>query len=100
MDQFAILALMRPQSGKEQVLEDFLCSARALVLEETGTTTWYAVKSQDGQYGIFDTFADQIGQDAHLRGEVARQLMAKAAELLDGSPVIQRLEILSSKTSQ
>ena len=100
MDQFAILALMRPRAGKERALEEFLLSARSLVLDEAGTTNWYAVRLEDGRYGIFDTFPDQKGQDAHLGGEVARQLMANATELLAEPPIIQKLEILASKTPE
>jgi quinol monooxygenase YgiN len=100
MDQFAILAVMRPKPGKENALEEFLVSARSLVLEEPGTTSWYAVKLEDGRYGIFDTFPDRIGLDAHLQGEVARQLIAHATELLAEPPVIQKAEILASKTPQ
>lgn len=100
MDHVALLALLRPKPGKERMLEEFLISARSVVLAEAGTTSWYAVKLDDGQFGIFDTFPDQSGRDAHLRGEVARQLMAKAAELLAEPPVIRKLEILASKTSE
>ena|SRR5215472_10113063 len=98
MDQFAILALMRPKSGKETALEEFLVSVRFLVLAEMGTTSWYAVRLDDGQYGIFDTFPDLHGRDAHLGCEVARRLMASATELLSEPPIIQKLEILASKT--
>jgi quinol monooxygenase YgiN len=100
MDQFAILALMRAKPGKERALENFLIAARSLVLAETETTNWYAVRLDDGRYGIFDTFPDQSGRDAHLGGEVARQLMAKAAELLAEPPIIQKLDILASKNPQ
>jgi len=98
MDQYAILALMRAKPGKETALEEFLVSARSLVLAETGTTSWYAVRLDDGRYGIFDTFPDQNGRDAHLRGEVARRLMANATELLAEPPIIQTAEILAAKT--
>src|SRR5690242_441066 len=100
MDRCAILALIRPKPGKENAVEEFLVSARSLVLAEAGTTSWYAVKLDDGRYGIFDTFSDRSGLDAHLRGEVARRLMANAAELLAEPPVIQKAEILASKTPQ
>ena len=97
MDQFALLALMRAKTGKEGAVEEFLRSARSIVLEETGTMTWYAVRLGEGQYGIFDTFADENGRTAHLGGEVARQLMAKASELLAEPPVIHKLDVLASK---
>jgi quinol monooxygenase YgiN len=100
MDQFALLALMRVKAGKESALEEFLVSARSAVFEESGTTTWYAVRLGDGQYGIFDTFADENGRNAHLSGEVARQLMAKATELLAEPPAIHKLDILASKSAE
>jgi quinol monooxygenase YgiN len=100
MDQFALLALMRPKAGKESALEEFLLSARSIVLKETGTTTWYAGRLGDGQYGIFDTFANESGRDVHLRGEVARQLIAKAAELLAEPPIIHKLDVLASKSAE
>jgi quinol monooxygenase YgiN len=100
MDRYAILALMRPKPGKENALAEFLVSASSLVLDEAETTSWYAVKLDDGRYGIFDTFSERSGLDAHLRGEVARRLMANAAELLAEPPVIQKAEILAAKTPQ
>lgn len=98
MDQFALLALILPKPGKESAVDEFLRSSRTLVLAETGTTNWYALRLDDGQFGIFDTFPDQNGRDAHLGGEVARQLIAKASELLAEAPVIRKLEIIASKT--
>jgi hypothetical protein len=42
MDQFAILAILQARPGKENDVEEFLKSARTLVLQETGTCrqTW------------------------------------------------------------
>jgi len=100
VDQFALLTVLRPKPEKERVLEEFLISARSIVLSERGTTSWYAFKFDDGQFGIFDTFPDQSGRDAYLGGEVARQLMAKAAELLAEPPAVKRLEIIACKTYQ
>ena len=99
MDRFALLALLKAKPGKEREVEEFLISARPLVLAEAGTTSWYAVKVDDWQYGIFDTFADEDGREAHLTGQVARLLFAKAEELFAEPPAIEMLEILAS-TSQ
>ena len=62
MDKLALLALLQAKPGKEKEVEDFLKSARPLALQETGTTTWYAVKLGPAKFGIFDTFADENGQ--------------------------------------
>ncbi|PYJ21374.1 MAG: antibiotic biosynthesis monooxygenase, partial [Verrucomicrobia bacterium] len=48
-------------------------------------------------YGIFDTFADDSGRDAHLNGKVAQALMEKAAELLAKSPSIEKIDVIASK---
>jgi quinol monooxygenase YgiN len=100
MDRFALLALLRAKPGKEREVEEFLISARPLVLAEAGTTSWYAVKFGDWQYGIFDTFSDEDGREAHLTGQVAKLLFAKAEELFAEPPVIEMLEILASKSQR
>ena len=49
------------------------------------------------KFGIFDTFADQTGREAHLSGEIAKALFAKADELLAKPPAIEQPEILAAK---
>jgi quinol monooxygenase YgiN len=97
MDQFALLARLRARPGKEAEVEEFLISARALVLRETGTTTWYAVRFGGSLYGIFDTFPNQEGREAHLNGQIAELLFARAEELFAEPPAIQMLDILATK---
>ena len=98
MDTRAILALLEARPGKEQELEAFLKSAQPLAEAEPATTTWYAVKLGPGRFGIFDTFKDDAGRQAHLSGEIAKALFAKADELLAKAPQIEMLEILASKS--
>ena len=40
--------------------------------------------------GIFDTFANEAGRDAHLTGDTAKALGARANELLAVPPQIER----------
>ena len=58
----------------------------------------YALKMGPGKFGIFDTFPDEIGRNAHLSGEIAKALFAKAEELLAEPPTIEQPEILAVKT--
>ena len=97
MDTRAILALVEAKPGKEKELEAFLKSAQPLAVAEPATTTWYAVKLGPAKFGIFDTFPDNAGRDAHLNGPIAKALMAKAEELLAKPPQIEMLDILASK---
>jgi quinol monooxygenase YgiN len=100
MSKLAIWAQLEAKPGKEQELEAFLKSAQPLAEREAGTVTWYAIKIGPGKYGIFDTFADENGRNAHLNGEIAKALFAKADELLAGPPKIDKPEILALKTGK
>ncbi len=97
MDKLALLALLHAKPGKEKELEEFLKSAQPLAEQETGTSTWYAVKLGPAKFGIFDTFKDEASRNAHLTGEIAKALFAKADELLAEAPQVEKLEILALK---
>lgn len=97
MDKFALLALLQAKPGKEAEVEEFLKSAQPLAVRESGTTTWYAVKLGDGRFGIFDTFKDEAGRNAHLTGDIAKALFAKADELFSTTPQVEKLSILAAK---
>lgn len=98
MDQFANLAILQARSGKENDVTEFLKSARALALQEAGTVNWFAVRLGPARFAIFDTFRDIAGRDAHLKGEIARTLFARAEELFSEPPQVDQGEILASKT--
>ena len=97
MDKLSILVQLEAKPGKEDEVEKFLKSALPLVHAETGTTTWYALKMGPSKFGIFDTFADEKGRNAHLGGEVAKALFAKAEDLFAKPPAIDQPEILAVK---
>ena len=97
MDKFALFALLEAKPGKEQEVEAFLTSAQPLAVRENGTTSWYAVKLGPAKFGIFDTFKSEDGRDAHLTGEIAKSLFAKADDLFAVPPHVEKLQILASK---
>jgi quinol monooxygenase YgiN len=97
MDHFALLAVLDAKPEKEKEVEDFLKAAQPLALQETGTTTWYALKIGPSTYGIFDTFPNDEARNAHLTGEIAKALFARAEELFLTPPKIEMLEILAAK---
>lgn len=97
MDRFGILAILEAKPGKEKEVAEFLKSARPLVLQEVGTSSWFAFQTGLTSFGIFDTFADEDGRNDHLTGAVAKALFAKAEELFAGKPVISMADILATK---
>jgi quinol monooxygenase YgiN len=96
----AVFVRLEAKPGKEKEVEQFLKSGLAIVQGEMGTVTWYAVKLGPTSYGIFDTFADEAGRQAHLSGEVAKALTAKATELFTKTPTIEKADILASKMAE
>jgi quinol monooxygenase YgiN len=97
MSRLAIWAEVEAKPGKEQAVTEFLKSAQTLAEREQGTITWYAVKLGGAKFGIFDTFADEKGREAHLNGEIAKALFGKAQELFVKEPQVHKLEILAAK---
>lgn len=93
----ALFVRLEAKPGKESQVEDFLKGGLAIVMEEPATITWYALKLGPSTYGIFDTFADEAGRQAHLSGRVAAALMAQAPNLLAQAPVIEKVAILAAK---
>ena len=92
-----LLVTLEAKPGKEAEVEAFLKSGQAIVEDEPGTVTWYAIHLGDSTYGIFDTFNDDSGRQAHLAGEVAKALMQKAPDLLASAPDIKPIDVLASK---
>ncbi len=98
-EHLGLLVKMKAQSGKEAELETFLKSGLSLVQQEKDTRAWYAFKIGADTYAIFDTFAQEAGRQAHLKGEVAKALLEQAPNLLNGFAAsdIQSTSILAKK---
>jgi quinol monooxygenase YgiN len=97
MSKVALYVPLEAKPGKEKEVAEFLKSALPLVQAEPGTITWFAIQEGPSSFSIFDTFNDEAGRDAHLKGKVAAALMAKAGELLVKSPTINKIDILAEK---
>jgi quinol monooxygenase YgiN len=100
MVKLALLARVEAKPGKEEAVAEFLRSALPLAEQEPGTISWFAWRIGSSTFGIFDTFNDEAGRQAHLTGPIAAALMAKASELLAKPPVIEQLDLLAAKTQE
>jgi quinol monooxygenase YgiN len=92
-----LLVRLEAKPGKEAEVEEFLRSAVPLVLQETGTTAWFAIQFSQSEFGIFDVFPDDAGRDAHLSGAIAKALMENASTLLAQPPRIEKIDVLADK---
>jgi quinol monooxygenase YgiN len=96
MESIGLLVTLEARAGKEAEAEAFLKSAQPLAVNEKGTLKWYAFKLGTAKFGIFDTFANEAGRNAHLTGDIAKALGARASELFAVSPQVEKIEILAS----
>jgi quinol monooxygenase YgiN len=94
---FALLATLKAKPGRERELKEFLAGALPLARDEKATTTWFAIRIDETTFGIFDTFADESGREAHLQGRIASALMDRAPELLAEDPDIRKVDVLAAK---
>ncbi|MGO9390709.1 putative quinol monooxygenase [Rhodoblastus sp.] len=97
MTQLALYVQLEAKPGKEKDVAAFLSNAQQMVEKEPETTAWFAIKMGPRTYGIFDVFADEHGREEHLRGRVAKELMAQAPQLFAKQPEIQRIEVIADK---
>ncbi|MEN3292648.1 MAG: hypothetical protein V7642_1901 [Burkholderiales bacterium] len=94
-DTKGLLLTFKAKSGHEQQVEQFLRDAQQLVQQEPETTAWFAIRLDDGHYGIFDVFPDNGGRFAHLTGHVPRELAKHSLSLLGSVPDIEMLDVLA-----
>jgi quinol monooxygenase YgiN len=97
MVKVGLLVRLEAKAGKEEELGKFLASALPLANQETQTAVWFALKIGPSTFGIFDGFPGEPGRQAHLDGQIAAALMAKAPELLAAKPTIEKVDILAAK---
>jgi protease I len=96
-ESVALFVRLEAKPGKEDEVEEFLRSGLPLVEDEPETTSWYGMRLGDRTFGIFDTFADDSGRQAHLAGRVASAMNERASDLFSQPPVIERVDVLCAK---
>jgi quinol monooxygenase YgiN len=97
MVKVALFVRLEAKPGKEKEVESFLLSGLPIVQAEPATTAWFGIRLGPSTFGIFDAFPDEAGRQAHLSGQVAAALMAKAGELLAKPPSIEKVDVLAAK---
>jgi quinol monooxygenase YgiN len=93
----ALFVRLEAKPGKEAEVENFLRGGLPLVQAEPATTAWFGLRLGPSTFGIFDAFPNEAGRQAHLSGQVAAALMAKASDLLASPPAIEKIDVLAAK---
>jgi quinol monooxygenase YgiN len=96
MKKYGLLVKLKAKEGKEMEVHNYIQEAVNLARKEQGTISWYSFRIDKNTFGIFDSFENEEGREAHLNGEIAGGLMERAPDLLTEEPRIEKVEILSA----
>lgn len=96
-DTKGLLLTFKAKVGHELEVEQFLREARPMVMEEPNTTAWFAIRTEDGEYGIFDVFPDNGARFIHLMGHVPRELAKQSMSLLGSVPELHMVNVQAEK---
>lgn len=94
---YAFVARIEAKADKAEEVAELLTGALPLAQAEQGTMDWYAARTSPTTFWIFDTFGSEEARQAHINGEIAAALMAKADELLAAPPEILPADVLAAK---
>jgi len=99
MTKLALYVPLHVKAGKEAEVAESLRNALPLVNAEPGTISWFAIQEGPSRFAIFETFDDEAGRDAHLKGPVAMALLekAKSEDLFEKTPEVHAMEIIADK---
>ncbi len=96
-DTKGLLLTFKAKAGHESEMEQFLREARPMVMAEPNTTAWFAIRTEQGDYGIFDVFPDNGARFIHLVGHVPRELAKQSMSLLGSFPELHMLNVQAEK---
>ena len=97
MLKYGLLAKLEAKPGMEREVATLLAGALPIAQGEHETRTWCAFRSGPTSFGIFDTFEDEHGREAHLQGQIAKALMDNADRLLAKPPTIDKIDLMAAK---
>lgn len=100
MENFALFVRLEAKPGKEKAVEEFLNAGMDMADDEPETISWFAMRFGPTSFGIYDTFSDEKGRQAHLTGKIAEALKAKSEELFVSPPKIEKVDIIAVKQHQ
>jgi quinol monooxygenase YgiN len=85
----------KARSGKEADWERYLKEALIAIQEAPGTTAWFAFRLDSSTFGVFDTFSDEEGRQAHFLAGAGRT--EKASDLLEIPPVVEKVDVFAAR---
>ena len=94
---YAFVVRLEAKPDRAAALAELLEAALPLAQAEPGTVAWYAARTSDTTFWIFDTFGSEDARQAHIEGPIAAALQANADDLLAQPPEILPADVLAAK---
>ena|ERR1700759_3586090 len=96
MEAIGLLVTLEARAGEEVEAEKFLKSAQPIALTEKGTLKWYAFKIGPRKFGIFDTFGNEAGRNAHFKRRHREGVGSAGRRVICNSSASGKVEVLAS----
>jgi quinol monooxygenase YgiN len=94
---YAFVVRLEAKPERSAAVAELLSGALPLAQAEPGTVAWYAARTSDTTFWIFDTFASEDARQAHIEGPIAAALAEQADDLLALPPEILPADVLAAK---
>jgi quinol monooxygenase YgiN len=96
-DTKGLLLTFKAKPNHERDVEQFFRYAHDVVNTEHNTTAWFAMRTENGEYGLFDVFPSNEDRFMHLVGHVPRELAKQVFTLLGSMPELEMLSVQAEK---
>ena len=95
--KLGLLARIEAKPEHAEEIAELLAGATRLAEQEGNTLAWYSYRLDATTFGVFDTFADEAGRTAHLRGQIAAALGDAAQTKLVAPADLRPVDLLGVK---
>jgi quinol monooxygenase YgiN len=94
---YGFVVRLEAKPDRAAAVAELLSGALPLAQAEPGTVAWYAARTSDTTFWIFDTFASENARQAHIEGPIAAAIVEHADDLLALPPEILPADVLAAK---
>ena len=94
---YAFVARIEAKPEKAEEVSQLLAGALPLAQAEEGTVDWYAARTSETTFWIFDTFETEDARQAHINGADRRRAHGQGRRAPGLAPEILPADVLAAK---
>lgn len=97
MNRNALYIRLQAKPEKAVELEEFINNKLHLIQKEEEALTWYAIKLDPSNYGLFVTFENEVDLKMHIAGPFMDELNRSASHMLSCKPEYTQADLIATK---